>query len=404
MDEKLIVLDRINVLGDTLEYEFSFSKCLRKYFAFSEKFYVKYEFSVEQIPNAILVIPFICNVLPIAWVLDAKIVCDELDKDFYESIERFKKGYIDQYPDISFLGMVYPKKLIDTKTINEDRHNVVMFYSGGVDATATMIRHLQEKPLLVTLWGADLMPGDEGGWKVVYSNNYNTARLFGLDYTYVKTSFRTFINEIELHELVKAINEGYGWYHDFSHGIGIISHAAPITYYYGADLVYIAASVTDNDKEFYGASMPFIDENVKWAGIRVIHDGFHLNRQEKLDYISSYMKQNKKEIPLRVCWEIRDGNNCCHCEKCYRTLAGLLLTDSDPRRFGFDFAPERWPEIIDFLGKASSVDYTWMSVYSKATQICAENKGQNIFANELMKIGMQRWACDGHTLHNPNYE
>lgn len=401
MSEREIVLKRINVKDCVLEYDFSYTVDLKEYFKYDSKFYVEYKFPLDNIPDAVLAIPFMCSILPIAWILDVKVICDVLDRNFYESIEGVKHGYRKQYPEIDFLGLVEPKKLVNTQLLNHDSHRPVMFFSGGVDASATMIRHLEERPVLFTLWGADLMPEDEDGWKIVCSSNLKTSKMFGLDYTYAKTSFRTFINEVKLHELVRSINAGYGWYHDFSHGIGIISHAAPVTYYYGMDLVYIAASVTENDKDYFGASMPFIDEKIRWADVHVIHDGFHLNRQKKIDLISDYVKKNSKEMSLRVCWETRDGKNCCHCEKCFRTLAGILLSGADPRMFGFDFAPERWPEIISFLKIVNEIDYTWMSVYMKAVQIVTDENDESLFANELIKINLSKWEGNGHTLHNP---
>ena len=40
-------------------------------------------------------------------------------------------------------------------------------------------------------------------------------------------------------------------------------------------------------------------------------------------------------VKLRVCWESRGGENCCHCEKCYRTILGLIAEGADPNDYGF---------------------------------------------------------------------
>ena len=48
-----------------------------------------------------------------------------------------------------------------------------------------------------------------------------------------------------------------------------------------------------------------------------------------------YCRTNEDAISLHVCWQSQSGGNCCHCEKCYRTIAGIIAENADPNTFGF---------------------------------------------------------------------
>ncbi len=41
---------------------------------------------------------------------------------------------------------------------------------------------------------------------------------------------------------------------------------------------------------------------------------------------------------LRVCWITSGGKNCSQCEKCLRTLYGLMAEGEDPTHYGFDLS------------------------------------------------------------------
>ena len=131
---------------------------------------------------------------------------------------------------------------------------------------------------------------------------------------------------------------GDGWWHGFQHGIGVICHAAPIMYSMGKKIAYFASTYTKEDKgKVTCASDPSIDNCVRFCGARVYHDGYELNRQEKIDKIVQFAEQSGIRVSLRVCWESKGGSNCCHCEKCWRTILGLYAAGADPREYGFHY-------------------------------------------------------------------
>ena len=320
-----------------VEYDFNVSDDLKRYFNLDEPFFIEYSEDITKIPKSILVIPFLCNVLPIAWICNSEIIIDEIDKDFYESIAAFKKGYVDMYPSVDFKGCLKVGNIIDNSYETE---KFAAFFSGGVDSFSTLITHIKENLTLITLWGSDIKLNDYEGWSNVKSHAEETAKQFGLKNLFVKSSFRLFIYEGELDKLVDKA-AGDMWWHGFQHGIGLIGHAAPYAYKHRLKTVYVPSTYSNKSLAFINhqiitcASFPTIDNNVKLASTNVYHDGWEYTRQDKIHNITEFAENKNLNLALRVCWISSGGNNCCKCEKCYRTIYGILAEGKNPKNFGF---------------------------------------------------------------------
>jgi hypothetical protein len=95
---------------------------------------------------------------------------------------------------------------------------------------------------------------------------------------------------------------------------------------------------------------PDVDEQIAYAGTRVVHDGFHRTRQEKIREVLAPFARRGHEVPLAVCYKPNRGRssslNCGVCEKCVRTQIGLLLEGVDPNACGFRFSAETVDEIV----------------------------------------------------------
>jgi len=336
-----ISLRNIQKKKNKIVFQFEYTKSLEKYFNSDEEFFIEYfDTDIDTVPDSILVVPFLCNVLPIAWVLDARISVPEIDEVFYKSIPEFKKGYVNMYPQLSFAGEVIASKVIanDAKT-DVKEGTPLAFFSGGVDAFNTLVNHIDEKPILMTLWGSDVFFDDIEGWDNVKKHVSNTSECFSLKYKFIKSNFRKFINGKLLTELVIS-KAGDHWWHGFQHGIGLIGHAAPITFNCHSKLVYIASSFTAKDAgKVPCASDPTIDNYVRWGNTEVIHDGYEFTRQDKIKNICDFVRGNPQaKINLRVCWQSSGGKNCCKCEKCYRTIMGILAERQNPNDYGLFFS------------------------------------------------------------------
>lgn len=328
-----ITLQGIDKNNCELKYSFCVTNGLKQYFS-DIQFVIEYPENIEQVPNAVLAVPFVANVLPIIWLTDSTLFLDELDETFYNSILEFKKGYEEMFPDCTFAGSIQVSKLVkcDSPAIPGKS---AMFFSGGLDSVQTLISHFEEKPELISIWGADIQYNNESGWRIVHDTISETAERFNLDSIVIHSSFREFDNEGELgREFGDKLHDG--WWHGVKHGIAIISHAAPIAYLHNLSILYIAASSCSADGKVICASNPIIDNYVRFADCQVVHDGFEFSRQDKTHNIVEFCNKNSIRIPLHVCWESQQGGNCCHCEKCLRTIIGIIIEGGDPIEFGFN--------------------------------------------------------------------
>jgi len=365
-----IIIEDVTVDDRRLECIYKVSGDWKRYFKENGTFFIEYDKEIDGVPKSIAVIPFLCNILPLVWMFDAEVMIDEIDKEFFECLEDVKQGYINMYPGVSFKGRVTPKKLMDNR--QEDLDKTAVFFSGGVDAYHTLISHIEEKPILVTLWGADITFEDQAGWNLVDQHIRRIADQNKIDYAPMKTAFRRFLEEGALSDHVFKLTEDNWWY-GYQHGIGIIGHIAPFAYRYKIKTVYIASSLTKEDNTTC-ASDPTIDNFVKFFGCQIIHDGYEFSRPEKTNRISEYAERTQTQVQLRVCWESEGGSNCCHCEKCYRTILCLIAGKSDPRDYGFHYTDDEFTGMMkDFKMKLHFLDKTYFVVYQSMQKLMRKN-------------------------------
>lgn len=318
-----------------------------KEFLTCDSFYSSYNISIEKVPNSIAIIPFLANILPIAWLFDLKIECFELDNVFYEAIPKIKKGYEEMYPLIKFGGKIEISRIIKNE---KDNSKEATLFSGGVDAYCTLLRHISTKPDIITIFGADIKLSDYNGINNVNELNKEIAKELELNYQEIYSNFREIINYSNVQKSLEK-NFKLEWWHDFQHGMALIGLVAPLSYINGYNKVYIASSFCVKQKGQYTcASDPIIDNEFKYGNTLTVHDGYELNRQDKIRLICDIKnKLNIPKIKLRVCWESMGGKNCCHCEKCYRTIMGIITEKENPNDYYFKLTKEERKKMIKYL-------------------------------------------------------
>lgn len=355
---KTIELLAIEKKENFIRYKFRYSEELKKYFT-GEDFCITYPEKIELVPDGVLAIPFATNTLQIAWLADCELIIPELDRDFYESIPNFLNGFIKMYPEATFAGKLSVAKIVDCQPVKKG--GSASFFSGGLDATTTLLRHIDEHPHLLAIWGADVAYDNEAGWKVVEDGLQKTAAQYGLRLAVIRSGFREFDDVVNLTEDFQGVLQTSWWY-GVKHGIGLIGHAAPYAWLHGVNIVYIASSNCPEDGIVRCASDPSIDSNVAFCGSTVQHDAFELNRQKKTNYIVEYYRDHPDaRIQLHVCWKSDTGENCCNCEKCYRTMVGLWITGEDPKYFGFHYDKNIFKHIYQLIAlrEKSIPAYSW---------------------------------------------
>ena len=321
--------------GEKVIYKFSFSEGLARYFSCNE-LEVTYSVNIESVPDSVLTVPFACSVIPLVWMTDSVLEVNILDADYIDCLENVKNGYVTMFPEASFGGRL--EIAVSEKNRPLDGSSVgAAFFSGGLDAVNTLIKHLDEPVELISIWGSDIPTDNENGWNELIRGIKYYSDTFDLKLNTVKSDFRRFDNELNLNRDFTEILKD-SWWHGVKHGIALIGHAAPLAYLNGWESVYIASSNCPSDGLVRCASSPLIDNHIRFCGCQVVHDSYEDNRQDKAHNVVKYSVQSGKKLPLHVCWETDGGRHCCKCEKCYRTITSFLSEGVDP----FDFGIENW--------------------------------------------------------------
>jgi hypothetical protein len=327
-----ISIDKIKIFNNNiLLYKLSYSKNLEKYFS-SNKFYVKYDNKLKSISDDLLYIPGVGCIITLCWATGSDLYIDELDSNYINSLEKVKDKLNVLYPGINLYGEIYVKIESYDKSLFKRKG---LLFSGGVDSTSLFIKNRKIKPDLISIIGG-IIPTDNrrfiNNFKEVYKK---FAKREGVNIFFIETNIRDVINETLLtRETRKFI--GYAtWWGGVSHGLVQLSLCAPLTME-GIGQLNIASSVPDIGRWRPFGSDPRLDSLINWREIRVIHEGAENTRQGKIkQYIKKYVQETGIYPKLQVCNYnpvISKDFNCGFCEKCVRTILGLLMENIDPRK------------------------------------------------------------------------
>lgn len=359
----MITLNKISISenGNRIDYSYSASSESIKFVNEDEMLFISYEESVHLVPPSILVIPFISNWLPIAWFGGFDILVEEIDSDFFSAMILLKNEFKKQFPQYQLNGSLKANNIVENHSKGS---KTAMLFSGGVDAYATYIRIKHQKPDLVTIFGADIELDDIEQWTQFKTFIEEEDLLAENKKQYIKTNVRKFYTyHVEL--LLKDI----GWWGKVQHGLSLIGSLAPLSSIKGYSDIYIASSYTRAIDISWG-STPQGDETISWSGIQVHHDGYELKRQDKVDLISLYARENNTSFKLRVCYsELRTDFNCSNCEKCFRTILGIILNNENPNNYGFNVNETVYDHIFSVIengGASKGMQYFWVELMEKA--------------------------------------
>lgn len=326
-----IILDKIVVKDSRVDYFFSTKGNMNKYFKKSSHMFLQYNFSLTNVPKSILAIPFVSNVTPLVWITNSVLKVEELDRTFYECLPNIRNAYHKMFPDAEFGGSLVVNEVIENSYIPEIE--AASLFSGGLDAMTTFVRIKEKKPILITEYG---WHGDEANnnevWQADKKNALNFAKINGLNNILIQSNYGTFMNSRNIdHDYSKKL--GDTWWHGLHHALAIISAAIPIAFKLKVKCIYIGSSNTSLN-QVTCASDPSVDNEIKYGSGEVFHDGYELTRQDKVKVITDYFSGAGERVHLRVCF--RNEENCCHCEKCLRTLLGIVAEGKNPQDYGFD--------------------------------------------------------------------
>ncbi|WP_123041925.1 hypothetical protein [Cohnella candidum] len=320
--------------GRTIQYRVEYGAKAARYFS-GKEFFVQYDRPIRGVPEGILMIPLLANLLPVAWAAGADVYVDKLDRAFHESLLEVKAAFGLLYPRIKFSGELYVRQLTDDRPVLPPTRSAA-FFSGGVDSLGTFLRRKEENPYLITIWGGDIGFHQPHIWHEVRRYNRDFAQAHGMESLFIKSSLRTFLNEERI-----AFQFGrftHGWWPGLQHGIGMVGLCAPLAYALGIGNLYVPSALPPKlAVSIPDGSNTLINNRIRWAGAKVQLEGEELTRQDKVTLISDFIRGREAGLGLtvRVCWSNKVYGNCGRCEKCSRTIAALMAEGIDPEAAGF---------------------------------------------------------------------
>ncbi|MFS0822747.1 peptidase [Bacillus sp. 1P02SD] len=344
--KRRINLSEIIVNRNRIDYFFNIEGELQKYFKPRNHLFIDYNFDISKTNKSILAIPFVSNVIPLIWITNSKLEIESLDKTFYECLDNIKNAYQEMYPNVLFKGEIIVRNIVENEF--KPKKEAAVLFSGGLDALATYLRYKNLNPFLITEYGWHNEELNESeSWNADKNNAINFGIENNLKNILIQSNYGTFLNYEQLdREFNKKL--GDSWWHGLHHSLAIISSAIPVTYNLKVSCIYIASSFHQGYKATC-ASDPSVDNEIKYASGRVFHDAYELTRQDKVKLVTDYFSNINKDINIRVCF--KNDNNCCNCEKCLRTILGIVAEGKSPLDFGFNIQENLSEHVKLFLKK-----------------------------------------------------
>lgn len=342
-----IQLHEIIVSKNIVRYRFSVSDNLKKFFTTDEMF-VCYNQDVSDLPESILIIPFVGSIIALTWLTDSTLWVKEIDESYYKCLRSLKAAYQELYPHYPLKGQFVSAYLKQNQLKDNLRDSkALLLFSGGIDAHTTYIRNKHLNPILCNIQGWLHEADSESPAQIAdFRDVKSFAEARNLSVSLVKSNFAILVDAGYFSKKIGKKLKG-SWWHEFQHSMAFISIGIPVAFSQGINVILIASS-------FYlgshgkCASYPTTDNEFKYADKgHVIHDGFELNRQDKVSIIVQHQKETSRPYPIRVC--SFNDHNCCVCPKCFRSIMGIIAEGGEIEKFGFNIPGNKVTFYKDYI-------------------------------------------------------
>ncbi len=344
-----------------------------------DDFYVEYmdDIGLDRMNETVALAPFILNVAQLVWIGDRDYEIDALDKDLAQSLEKIRPVFKTLYPRHGWEGRLQPRQLVDNVTkettidLGEETN---LLFTGGVDSVLTSLQNYPRRQNLITVWGADVALDFEPKWLALRRSAESFAATYGHRNTFIKTNGKEIIRRKSIRPDIPV------WWAYVQHGMGLTGLCIPVLYRGGAINLMISSSQWSGYDYPWG-SLPDIDDRIRSAGITASHQGYDLTRQDKVNSIVAICDVKKLAPPkLNVCARPYASElNCEHCEKCLRTMTGIVVAGGDPRAFGFSCTTrDVWDRVrgsreSQALTMLRSELYLWLDIRENAEAALSRN-------------------------------
>ncbi|WP_338663656.1 hypothetical protein VQH23_00515 [Pararoseomonas sp. SCSIO 73927] len=272
------------------------------------------------------------------------VVDGPVSRRFLENIEEFQQVFASWTPERYRVVDIVAQKEVDD--LPEERKDAaVCAFSGGVDASFTVYRHLFKRPgkfhqnlrTAVLVHGWDIAVEQSEAFKRATDASRRMLDGTGIGIATMRTNGRKLLPR---------------WSQNFGAGLGSILHQFAGNH----DCGLIGSDEPYSDLVLPLGSNPISNPLMSSGSFRILTDGCRCTRSEKIAHIADWQRATDN---IRVCWEgPTTGANCCKCEKCIRTIMNFrALGVSRPGAFPADVRDEQ----IRGMRALSPVQLTFMT-------------------------------------------
>ena len=361
-----IIINEPVLIDRKLIHKLSVSPNLNKFVKNLELF-IEFDSDIYA-DESILNIPLTAAVLPFAWLTGTDVQVGKLDSRFHKSMGLLQQEFAKRYPHAPFKTEIHAEKLVENKINITDQKRTGLLFSGGVDSTYSLIKNIQQNPMLLMMWGVDNFPYPEHSdhWKKMVDVYTEFSTKHNLTFHVVKTNISQLLNDRRIeHSFHRELYDG-SFRFALQHSLVLLPTIAPLSINRFDRLIISSGTTSESMQSINNprAARPWADEKIVWANLEVDHHGI-IERHEKVLGIKDYIESN--ELTLRVCLKsnLIDGNlNDSTCEKCLRTIASLVLAGFDPNECGFKVDESTFTNMRSFWEnrKTSLMGSNWREI------------------------------------------
>lgn len=302
------------------------------------------DFDLHDLDFSVLTMPFVMTVMPIIWASNQTFTIGSIDKKLYASLEEIRKIFKLFYPSISWSGKLIPKEFKENhlRITDPEQTKTMVSFSGGVDSCYASFKHADKKQHLFIIKAEKYPVKPKALWEESKKAVAEFAHNYGHTFSSARSNWKSFLKNSELKTICPNIPKM--WWGYTTQALGYAGIAAPLMVLKGYKELVIGATHTKSFQHPWG-SHPLIDNKISFAdGTQVIHTGYEATRMDKLHFIhQECINQDLKKPFLRVCHSFGydSHRNCRMCEKCYRTMLGLLALNANLEEYGFSITEKK---------------------------------------------------------------
>jgi len=390
-NDNYIKICDLHATDNILTAGFEFSENLKVFFS-TKKYFAHYDVDISNLDYSILAIPVVSTLVHLAWATGAVIHLDSIDKTYYESIKRLSYVYKNKYKNFSTTNISCANGLVDNR---ESGDMQALLFSGGVDSLYSYACNYKAGKLaLISVWGLDVPLNRPTFWENVRRKLSDFAERNRNDIHFIKTN----VQEIFQSDILNKKFAIHGWWQDISHGLITSSLCAPLSI-----TEFNKILLSSSGKGFVGATSLLRDAGgISWSGVSVSVCGDTLTRHEKL----KSLKLNPTYLSyLRVCWSQHTYYNCGKCEKCLRTIIGLLLEGIDPNMCNFQINDRTLDLVKSYFINgliSDSAIFSWKDIQANIPGFVMDRNINSKYKTEDFFDWFENFSLENYH-YNPSY-